>query len=591
MMRGLALYTVLFIIVLSLANPVYAGEDGLYIVTTYPFLSDIASNILGDVGRAESLIRFDRHVSTYELTPKDSEKIWLSDIFIYVGYGSEEAIGQYAYAIKDGEGVISLREFLKDDIPTIVDNPYFWMDPLKTVILVEKLANLFGEIDPGNREYYIRNADAYIDKLYSLDEWIRSVTAEIPEDNRILFSIRDSLRYFAERYGFEVLGYITGGAGVYEPSTTWVVQKFEDIVDRDVNVLFIEYMEKGTTLREVIETIADEAGVETVGYIFVETLSYEENVTTYIDMMKRNVLLMYKYLKGNVVEVGTNPSNSPLFDNPVLRPFKYGFLVRGFLTLMVVMAITSLVGSFAVLRGWSIFSDALGHGAIVGLLLAYLMGLDYYLGALVIGLFIAFSVGTIERVTRLRADVVIAITFTSMLALAIIIISNIGGVNISLEDVLFADVTAVSVDMMWRAVGSAIAIGFFVLLFRRQLLLYSIDPMGSISLGIRSGVLHFLYLILLAVTTVSAFMSIGAIPAIAAIILPPAAAYLVSKRPRQFMGLSLVIGLVSGLTGFYTSYYLNVNAGAATIMTSVFIFLISVLIHIYRKPPIPEVSR
>ncbi len=590
-MRSLYLYITIFLLIVSTVNPVYAGDDGLYIVTTFPFLSDIASNILGDAGRAESLIRFDRHVSTYELTPQDSEKIWLSDLFIYVGYGSEEAIGQYALAIKDGRGVISLREFLRDDIPTIVDNPYFWMDPMKTVILVERLANLFGDLEPNNREVYIRNAEEYIGELRELDRWIRDVVNEIPEENRILFSIRDSLRYYAERYGFEVVGYITGGAGVYEPSTTWVVQKFEDIVDRNVNVLFIEYMEKGTTLREVIETLADEAGVETVGFIFIETLSYEENVTSYIDMMRRNTLILYEYLNKDIVDVGGDSPDSPIFDNPVLRPFKYGFLVRGFLTLMVVMALTSLVGSFAVLRGWSIFSDALGHGAIVGLLMAYLLGLDYYLGALLIGLFIAFSVGTIERVTRLRADVVIAITFTSMLAIAIIIISNIGGVNISLEDVLFADVTAVSIEMMWRAVGSALAIGSFVILFRRQLLLYSVDPMGSISLGIRSGVLHFLYLILLAVTTVSAFMSIGAIPAIAAIILPPAASFLVSRRPKQFMVLSLVIGIVSGLTGFYASYYLNVNAGAATIMTSVFIFLVCVVIYIFRKPPTPEVSR
>jgi iron/zinc/copper transport system permease protein len=266
-------------------------------------------------------------------------------------------------------------------------------------------------------------------------------------------------------------------------------------------------------------------------------------------------------------------------------------MVRGFITLLVVMAATSVVGAFAVLRGWSIFSDALGHGAIVGLLMAYLLAIDFYIGALLIGLFIALSVGTIERITRLRADVVIALTFTTMLALATVIISNIGGVNIALEDVLFADVTAVSNEMMFRAVGSALAIGFFVILFRRHLLLYSVDPMGAISLGIRTGVMHYLYLMLLAITTVSAFMSVGAIPAIAAIIIPPATAYLISKTPRQLMMRSLAIGVSSGIIGLYASYYLNINAGAATIMVSVVAFLIAVAYYQYRKPPVPEISR
>ena len=590
-MRFTSLYIVVIgLLTFSTVSPVAASNNGLYIVTTFPFLSDIVSNVVGDLGMVESLVLYDRHVSTYELTPRDSEKIWLSDLFIYIGYGSEEAIGQYAIAIKEGVGILNVRDFLRDAIESIDENPYFWMDPLNTVIFVERLGRLLGDLDPINREVYMENARIYIDELMNLHNRILEKVGEIPPENRVIFSIRDSLKYYADRYGFKVLGYITGTAGVYEPATSWVVQKFEDVLSGGVYTLFIEYSEKGTTLREVIETIADEAGVEAVGYIFVETLSYEEGVTSYIEMMEWNTNLIYTYLSGEVDELVLE-SDPGIFDNPILRPFKYGFLVRGFTTLMVLMALTSLVGSFAVLRGWSIFSDALGHGAIVGLLLAYLIGLDFYLGALFIGLFIAFTVGTIERVSRLRADVVIAITFTTMLAIAIIIISNIGGVNIALEDVLFADVTAVSTEMMWRAVGSAIAIGLFVVLFRRQLLLYSIDPLGSISLGIRSGVIHYLYLILLAVTTVSAFMSVGAIPAIAAIILPPASSYLVSKRPKNFLLLSLSIGLGSGLIGFYASYYLNVNAGAATILVSAVIFLVSIAIHVYRKPPLPEISR
>ncbi len=588
----IALIVVLSIFTTVDINTVYGeGDKGLYVVTSIPVLADIASNIVGDYGVTYSLVKPGRHVSTYELTPIDSERIWLADVFLYVGYGSEEAIGQYASAIRDGINVYNIRDLVRDEVEGVDENPYFWLDPYNTIKLVERLTDLFITLKPEYGDIYMLNSKAYIEELKILDSWIRNRTSELDDESKILFTVRNGLKYYAERYGFKIGGYITGSAGVYEPSTTWVINQFEEIEETGVKVLFIEYIEKGTTLREVIETLAEEAGIETVGFIYLESLSPEDGVSTYIDMMKANTNLIVDSIKEYGVIKLSNGEGPSIFDNPVLKPFKYGFMVRGFLTLMFIMAITPVVGAYAVLRGWSIFSDALGHGAIVGLLIAYLFSIDFYLGALLIGLFIAFAVGSIERTTRLRADVVIAFTFTSMLALAIIIISNIGGVNIALEDVLFADVTAVSTEMMWRTIASATAIGIFVYIFRRQLLLYSLDPLGAISLGIRSDVLHYLYLILLAITTISAFMSIGAIPAIAAIIVPPAASYLVTKRPKQYLITSMIFGIISGLTGFYISYYLNVNAGAATIMVSALIFLITIVIHVLERPPTPEISR
>jgi len=588
MNRWLYIAVIITLSILAAGDVGATRPEGLYVVTTYPFISDIAGNILGDYGVAESLLRPGRHASTYEFTPSDSEKAYLADLFLYVGYGSELAIGGNVAGLRDGEGVVSILDLMARHEPRVYINPYFWHDVGLTIRLVEELAHLFSEIDPGHRDVYMANAERYIDALEELDRWVSQTLSDPGIRSRSIFMVRNGLMYYAERYGIEIAGYVTGAAGVYEPATAWVVQQFEDVVLSGEAVIIIEYEELGTTLREVVETLAEEAGLETHGYVVLESLAPVYGVYSYVDMIRWNTEVIRNALLEGPGEAATKVAS---IDNPLIKPLAYDFLRRGFITLLILMAMTSAVGAYAVLRGWSIFSDALGHGAIVGLLMAYLLAMDFYLGALLIGLFIAFTVGTLERVTTLRADVIIAITFTSMLALATLIISTMGGVNISLEDVLFADVTAVSTEMMFRALFSAIGIGILLLLFHRHLLLYSIDPVSVLSMGVRIGLIHYALLLLLAVSTVSAFMSIGAIPAIAALIIPPSAAYLVSRRPSQYIGLSISIGVVSGVLGYYLSYYFNVNAGAATILVSVVAFLICLAIYLARKPPVPMHSR
>ncbi len=582
----LALFILIALILVAPTQPAYTFEDGIYIVTTYPFLEDILDIILLGIGDAEALLKPGVHPSTYEFTPIDSEKVWLADIFLYVGIGSELAIGLNGAAVRDGYNTISILDLAE---PYLTDeNPYFWHDPIKTLEvfkeLVDKLANMY----PEYRDRLNSNLDALEAVLVELDMELMDTLSTLEE--RRLFTVRNGLKYFAERYGLEIAGYITASSGVYEPSTAWVVSRLEKLVSEGLTILFVEYEEKGTTLREVLETIAEEAGIEVVGFLVIETLAPEIGVYDYFDMLRWNALLIADNL-GRSVTDDSIASLNPYKGNPILEPLGYEFLVRGFITLIVLMAVTSAVGSYAVLRGWSIFSDALGHGAIVGLLMAYLLLIDFYLGALAIGIVIALIVGTLDRITNLRSDAIIAISFTTMLAIAILIISSIGGVEIALEDVLFADVTAVSSEMMYRALASSIAIAIFLFLFHRHLLLYSIDPIGAISLGIRIGLMNYIFLGLLAVATVSAFMSIGAIPAIAALIIPPSTAYLVSRRPKTYILLSSLIGVVSGVLGYYISYYFNVNAGAATIIVSVIFFLIGLAIYLWRKPPTPHIGR
>ena len=245
--------------------------------------------------------------------------------------------------------------------------------------------------------------------------------------------------------------------------------------------------------------------------------------------------------------------------------------------LLFVVVAAAFVGAFAVLRGWAIFGDALAHGGVAGLVAAYLLSLDYFIGALAAGLAVALMVSTIEKMTKLRTDVIIALTFTTMFSLAVVMLSYMGGVTVSIEDILFADVTAVSQEMMTRTIITTLLVIVFAILFRKALLIYSVDPVVASAMGFKTTMIHYGLLLILALAIISAFMTIGAIPAVASLIIPPAAAFITSRKPVEFFVKSIVIAVVSAFVGFYISYYLNTNTGAATILVAALIFVILLL--------------
>jgi iron/zinc/copper transport system permease protein len=258
-------------------------------------------------------------------------------------------------------------------------------------------------------------------------------------------------------------------------------------------------------------------------------------------------------------------------------------MVRGLVTLAAAMAVASLVGAFAVLRGWAIFGDALAHGALAGLVVAYLMGASFYLGALAAGVAVALIVTGVERRTTLRADVVIAVTFATMLSIAIVLLSRAGGATISIEDVLFADVTAVAEEMMIRTLAFSAVVAALVLAFRRQLLLYVVEPTMAAAVGVRTGLIHYTLLAVLAFTIVTAFLAIGYVPTIASMMIPPAAAYLLSRRPGEFVAKSVAIAVASAVAGFAISYLVDTNAGATAILVSAAVFAAAVALHSARR--------
>ncbi len=550
----LLLSAILFYIHGGYSNTITEQQHTLHdVLVTTEVLADLAGKVGRGVVSVRSLLGRSSP-ETFTLTPRTAALVASADAFLYIGYGSEDRVGKLAHEIRKG-----VRTFRLADLMGVGDvREAFWVSPSGAMAMAGAIARVFTELYPEMAPTIEKNVEELRRELMELDAWIRSELGSL-SGRTALATIRPSLDSLARDYGLEVVAKVADHFGTYEPNAARTLAFFESVRASGAVVLH-EAEEEGSTLLELVEVNSERLGLRIAGPVYYERFDPERGIASYSDLVRWNVRL-----------IASVSGESP--QTPGHPPVLLVVLLPGLLALLAIAVATSLVGSFAVMRGWAIFGDALSHGAIAGLAAAYLIGFDFYLGALAAGLLVAFSVSYLERRTGLRGDVVIAVTFTSMFALAVLMLSRSGGAVLNLEDVLFADVMASSSEGVLGTVIFSAAVVAFLVAFRRTLLAYVTDPLWSEAAGMRTALVHYALLMLLSVTVITAFMTVGAIPAIASMIIPPATALLVSNSPRSYLLASALIPFLSSLAGTAVSVLLDTNVGSTVVLVYAALFV------------------
>jgi manganese/iron transport system permease protein len=258
----------------------------------------------------------------------------------------------------------------------------------------------------------------------------------------------------------------------------------------------------------------------------------------------------------------------------LLTPLSYGFIQRGLLAALMVGVLCSVIGCYVVLRSMAFLGDAMAHAVLPGVAVAYLLGRNLTLGALAAALVIAFGVGLFSRRGMIKEDTAIGVLFAAALSLGVVLISSIRTYAVDLSHILFGNVLGVSSLDLWLTaiIGSVILMS--ILVFYRQFLVISFDPVLAATLRMRVGAFNYLLLVLLALTIVISMQTVGVGLVAAMLVTPAATAYLLVRRLPSMMVLSGLIGGFSSLVGLFASYHLNVASGAAIVLTTTLIFLV-----------------
>lgn len=260
--------------------------------------------------------------------------------------------------------------------------------------------------------------------------------------------------------------------------------------------------------------------------------------------------------------------------NALLTPLSYAFIQRGLLAALMVGVLCSVIGCYVVLRSMAFLGDAMAHAVLPGVAVAYLLGRNLTLGALAAALVIAFGVGLFSRRGMIKEDTAIGVLFAAALSLGIVLISSIRTYAVDLSHILFGNVLGVSSLDLWLTaiIGGVILVSLLV--FYRQFLVISFDPVLAATLRMRVGAFNYLLLVLLALTIVISMQTVGVGLVAAMLVTPAATAYLLVRRLPSMMVLSGLIGGFSSLVGLFASYHLNVASGAAIVLTTTLIFLV-----------------
>jgi manganese/iron transport system permease protein len=265
--------------------------------------------------------------------------------------------------------------------------------------------------------------------------------------------------------------------------------------------------------------------------------------------------------------------------NWLLEPLQYAFMLRGLLAAVLVGILCAIMGTYVVIRGMAFLGDAMAHAILPGVAIAYLLQGNLLLGALFAAVVIALGIGLFSKGGMVKEDTAIGILFAAALALGVALISSIQTYAVDLSHILFGNVLGVSVSDLWLTAGLGFCVLLVVAVNFKQFMVISFDPVLAATLRLPAELLRNLMLLLLAVTVVVSLQTVGVSLAVAMLVTPAAAAYLLTRRLFPMMLVSAVIGASSSLVGLYLSFYLNIVSGSAIVLTATAIFLVVFLFN------------
>ena len=269
----------------------------------------------------------------------------------------------------------------------------------------------------------------------------------------------------------------------------------------------------------------------------------------------------------------------------IVEPFQYSFMVRALIVSVLVGVMCPVLGAYVITRGRAFMGDALAHSVLPGMVVAFLLGISPFYAAVPTGILIALSMGSVARRTGVSEDTSIGIIFAGMFALGLVMLSSADNINVNIEDLLLGQVLGVSQTDVYVSLGLAAVVLLGLYAFHRQLVYTTFDPVGAKVVGIKTGLVEYVLLALLALVIVIGIQAAGIVLVMAMLITPAATAYLLAKRFVGVMTIGALIGAISAVVGLYLSFYADMPSGPAMALVATAAFGIAAVWKNARRAP------
>ncbi|MCR4312229.1 MAG: metal ABC transporter permease, partial [Candidatus Uhrbacteria bacterium] len=263
----------------------------------------------------------------------------------------------------------------------------------------------------------------------------------------------------------------------------------------------------------------------------------------------------------------------------MLELFSYAFLQRALLAGIIVGIIAPLLGSFLMVRRYSLIADTLAHASLAGVAIGAVLGVQPVIAAACVAALVALGIEWLRSSGRLPGDALLATFLTGSLALAVVIMSATGTYNAGLLAYLFGSITTVGVaELQMIAVIGALVVLTITLCYRRLFLL-AFDEEVAQAMGLNVRLLNLGLAALTAVTVAVAMRVVGVLLIGALMVVPVLTALQFARGFRGTMLIAVVCSVIAVVSGLWFSLLFDLATGGTIVLTSVFMFMVSLALR------------
>jgi ABC-type Mn2+/Zn2+ transport system permease subunit len=267
-----------------------------------------------------------------------------------------------------------------------------------------------------------------------------------------------------------------------------------------------------------------------------------------------------------------------------ITPFSSNsFMLQALIAGILVSITCAVAGTFVILRGLAFIGDALAHGVLPGIAVAFIVGFPGVLGAAIGAAAMIGGITLITQKSRLSSDTAIGLLFVGMLSLGVIIVSRSNSFTGDLTRILFGEILGIGWSSILVQLGATIVIILIAVICARPFLLLSFDPEQAQVAGFSSRLYHNVMLFMIAFTVIVSFQTVGTLLVFGLLNAPAGAGALLARRIRAMMAWAVLFGILSMYFGLLISYHFNLAAGASIILVTVAIFFIVFILQNIRN--------
>ena len=278
----------------------------------------------------------------------------------------------------------------------------------------------------------------------------------------------------------------------------------------------------------------------------------------------------------------------------ILEALSYAFMQKALIAGVAVGIICSFMGTFLVLRRYSLFGDGIAHVAFGGISVGLFFGIFPLWTAFVVSILGGLGLQKLRQSTKISGDAAVAVVLSSGFAVGVILVSASGGFSVDLFSFLFGSILLISDEdlIMILAISSGI-VGTLIVLQKQFLHLTFNEEQAKLG-GLQTTLLNYAFVILAAITVVTSFRLVGMLLISALVVIPNITAMMYGKGFKKTVCISLGISVFSVISGILVSYFFNVAASGTIVIITVGILIGTLVLKstgILRKVEIKTPSK